>query len=520
MTSFIPIGTITLTDQWQYTDIVVSSYFRLTHLTKPVDANGVVQSSSAAIAQVNLANQIFEQQAFIYADEPERLIIEPPTALDVRKMGLKLLPGQLPWTVKVEVLNIVNGTLVVDPNDPTGAMGPKGDKGDPGAPGPQGPKGDTGDAGAPGQQGLKGDAGTPGTAGLKGDKGDTGATGPQGPKGDTGDVGNTGVQGPKGEVGADGPQGLQGIQGFDGLTGAPGAKGDTGDVGPAGAPGAKGDTGLTGAAGATGPAGAPGAKGDTGDVGPAGATGLKGDTGLTGAAGATGLKGDTGLTGAAGATGAQGPIGLPGPAGETGPKGDTGLTGAAGATGAPGPIGLTGPAGAPGPQGIAGTMPAPIASRTAADATVSNSAVDNIIVNETLPIFAVGDSFTFHAWGRALNTSGAAVNFLWKLVLDTSTVLTTGNVSLGTTALPRRWDFKGVATVVSATQIRVTGSFALTAAAADSAQMLSVATNLEGDSGNIAYGSAATRPFNLIASMSVANANAQVTIRGSVIHKL
>jgi Collagen triple helix repeat (20 copies) len=255
----------------------------------------------------------------------------------------------------------------------------------------------------------------------------------------------------------------------------------------AGPQGMKGDTGATGAAGAAGPQGVKGDTGATGAAGAPGPQGMKGDTGITGAAGPQGVKGDTGVTGAAGPQGV---------------KGDTGATGAAG------------------PQGVAGTMPAPIASRTAADATVSNSAVDNIIVNETLPAFAVGDSFAFHCWGRALNNSGAAVNFLWKLVLDTSIVLTTGNVSNATAANPKRWDLKGIATVVSATQIRVTGSFELTAAAADSAQMLSVATILEGDSGNIAYGSTATKPFNLIASMSVANANAQVTIRGAVIHKL
>jgi hypothetical protein len=91
MTSFITIGTITLTEEWQYTDIVVSSYFRLTHLTKPLDANGVAQSSSAAIAQVNLVNQVFDQQVFIYADEPERLIkaFTWTTALDGQGGGVK-----------------------------------------------------------------------------------------------------------------------------------------------------------------------------------------------------------------------------------------------------------------------------------------------------------------------------------------------------------------------------------------------------------------------------------------------
>jgi hypothetical protein len=435
MTSFIEIGTITLTDQWQYTDIVVSSYFKLTHLTKPVDADGVVQSSSAAIAQVNLANQVFEQRVFNYSDEPERLIIEPPTALDVRKVGLKLLPNQLPWTVKVEVLNIANGTLILDPNDPAGGIGPKGDKGDTGA---QGPKGDPGVDGAPGVPGPKGDTGSdgaPGPQGIKGDPGADGAPGPQGIKGDPGVDGSPGIQGPKGEVGADGPQGI------------------------------KGDPGIDGSPGPQGP---------------------KGDTGVTGASGPQGTKGDPGVDGAPGAQG---------------PKGDTGVTGASG------------------PQGPQGTIPAPIASRTTTDSTFSNSTTDNVLINETLPVFAVGDTFSFEIWGRATNNSGASVNFVWKLFLDNAIVLSTQQVSLATGTTPRRWSFLGTATILSATQIRVRGVFFLSTVAAETQTMATQqGTHLLGDSGTVAYASTAPKNFSFNAQMLTANANTSVTIRGAVIY--
>jgi hypothetical protein len=453
MTSFITIGTITLTEEWQYTDIVVSSYFRLTHLTKPLDANGVTQSSSAAIAQVNLVNQVFEQQIFSYADEPERLIIEPPAALDVRKVGLKLLPGQLPWTVKVEVLNLPGGTLVLDPIDYPDAVGPPGPKGDDGAPGPAGPPGPPGDIGAAGPPGPKGDDGAPGPAGPPGPPGDIGAAGPPGPKGDDGAPGPAGLPGPKGEVGADGPMGFQGPQGFPGADGAPG---------PAGP---KGDTGVTGAPGADG---------------------------------ATGPQGPQGLPGANGA---------PGPAG---PKGDTGVTGAPGADGATGPQG---------PQGLPGTTPL-IASRTAADVTIANSAVDNALVTETLPAFAVGDSFSFEVWGRCTNSSGAAVNYVWKLLLDNAIVLTTANVSLANNSTPRRWSFSGTATIVSATQIRVKGAFFVSTSAAETQTMATQQGSLLlGDSGTIAYASTESKAFAVNCQMLTANANASVTIRGAVINK-
>jgi hypothetical protein len=517
MTTFITIGTITLTDQWQYTDVVVSSYFRLTHVSKPLDTDGVEQSSNAAIAQVNLANQIFSQQVFSYQEDPERLIIEPPITLDVRKMGLKLLPNQLPWTVKVEVLNIVNGTLVLDPTDFPGGIGPKGDKGDTGAAGPQGPKGDTGDAGATGTPGQKGDTGTAGPQGPTGDKGNTGAVGPQGSKGDEGGTGTPGLQGPKGDVGADGAAGLPGPRGdvgADGAAGLPGPRGDQGDAGPAGRTGNTGDTGATGATGATG------LKGDTGDTGATGAAGpqgLKGDTGnagTTGATGATGLKGDTGNAGATGATGATG---------LKGDTGNTGATGAAGPQGLKGDTGNTGATGAAGPQGLkgdTGSPPTPFFARTAAEVTFSNVTGDNALVTTQLPVLAVGDSFEIDAWGRAFNNTGGNVNCTWKLNLDTSTVLTTGTIANTTATTPKRWFFRAVATVVSATQVRVVGTFFLTTAATDSVQMLGAGSNFQGDSGNIAYDSTAPRALNLIASMGTANANAQMTIRGAVVRKL
>jgi hypothetical protein len=334
VSNYITLAQFILSDEWQYTDFVVGSYFRVTHLTRPAEVGGVPQDSGAAIAQVDTNGFVYTQEDFTYQSESERFVLERPKNLATRRLGFRLLPGQLPWKIKIEAL------------DPTAL---------PSQSGTQGPKGDKGDAGTPGADG---------------------ADGLQGPKGDKGDAGTPGA---------------------------------------------------------------------------------------TGAAGPQGPKGD---------------------------KGDPGVT------------------------------PTPIASRIAADATVSNSAVDNVIVNETLPAFSVGDSFEFQSWGRAFNNSGAAVTFLWKLVLDTTTVLTTGAISLATATTPRRWDFTGIATVVSSTQIRVTGLFVLTNAATDSTTMIVQANTLKGDSGNVAYNSTAGRAFNLITQMSVANANAQVSIRGSVIRKL
>jgi hypothetical protein len=195
------------------------------------------------------------------------------------------------------------------------------------------------------------------------------------------------------------------------------------------------------------------------------------------------------------------------------------LVHAAGAQGLKGDTGATGAAGPQGLKGDTGAIPAPIASRTAADVTINNSVADNVLVNETLPAFAVGDTFSFQIWGRAFNNSGAAVNFVWKVLLDSATVLSTGNVSLATGTTPRRWNFSGVATIVSATQIRVTGTLILSSVLADTSTMATQFAVLEGDSGTVAYASAVSKAFNLNCQMSAANANASVTIRGAVIHK-
>ena len=126
--------------------------------------------------------------------------------------------------------------------------------------------------------GLQGATGATGATGASGFSyiGATGATGigPTGASGATGATGATGPIGPiglKGDIGATGPIGLTGPIGPIGATGVPGPPGGaTGATGPTGPTGATGATGPTGATGATGPTGATGVfptiSGATGDV--------------------------------------------------------------------------------------------------------------------------------------------------------------------------------------------------------------------------------------------------------------
>jgi hypothetical protein len=105
MSVFVSLAQFTLSNDWQYTDVVIGSYFRVTHLTEPKDDNGVAVESSAAIAQVDIARFVYTQEAFKHQSEPQRFILELPQPLEVRRLGFKLLPGQIPWSIKIEALD-------------------------------------------------------------------------------------------------------------------------------------------------------------------------------------------------------------------------------------------------------------------------------------------------------------------------------------------------------------------------------------------------------------------------------
>jgi Collagen triple helix repeat (20 copies) len=191
---FRTLNTFVLTEEWQSTALVVGSYFKVSHLQRPLQ-NGVPVESIAAIAQVDPNGVVFTQKNFRYQVEDTRFILDQPPELELRRLAFKLLPNQTPWTIKVEILDIDEETVVAPGQSIPGIKGDKGDKGDPGndgAPGAQGLKGDKGD---------KGDTGAAGAQGLKGDKGDTGAPGAQGLKGDKGDTGAAGAAGADGRPG-------------------------------------------------------------------------------------------------------------------------------------------------------------------------------------------------------------------------------------------------------------------------------------------------------------------------------
>ena len=167
-----------------------------------------------------------------------------------------------------------------------------------------------------------------------------------GPTGPTGEAGPTGPAGLPGSAGAAGIQGPTGEAGADGATGPTGADGSPGADGVAGADGAVGATGPTGPTGGTGGVGVTGNAGPTGPTGPTGAAStIPGPTGPTGGTGGVGLTGDAGPTGPTGPTGGTGGVGLTGDAGPTGPTGPTGA-----ASTIPGPAGEIGPTGPTGPN--------------------------------------------------------------------------------------------------------------------------------------------------------------------------
>jgi hypothetical protein len=122
MSTFVQLAQFTLSNEWQYTDVVIGSYFRITHLTEPMD-NGVAVESSAAIAQVDVAGFVYTQEDFTHQSEPQRFVLELPETLEVRRLGFRLLPGQMPWEIKVEALDATTlpGQQI---------KGDKGDKGD------------------------------------------------------------------------------------------------------------------------------------------------------------------------------------------------------------------------------------------------------------------------------------------------------------------------------------------------------------------------------------------------------
>lgn len=105
MSLFTPIATFTLSDQWQFTDVLVGSYFRVVHLTQPLNQDGQLQESSAAIAQADITGFIYTQEDFSHQTDPQSFILEQPDSLEVRKIGFRLLPGQTPWNIRVEALD-------------------------------------------------------------------------------------------------------------------------------------------------------------------------------------------------------------------------------------------------------------------------------------------------------------------------------------------------------------------------------------------------------------------------------
>lgn len=105
MSLFTPIATFTLSDQWQFTDVLVGSYFRVVHLTQPLNQDDQLQESSAAIAQADITGFIYTQDDFSHQTDPQSFILEQPDSLEVRKLGLRLLPGQMPWSVRLEALD-------------------------------------------------------------------------------------------------------------------------------------------------------------------------------------------------------------------------------------------------------------------------------------------------------------------------------------------------------------------------------------------------------------------------------
>jgi Chaperone of endosialidase/Collagen triple helix repeat (20 copies) len=107
----------------------------------------------------------------------------------------------------------------------TGSSGTNGTSGTSGSTGSPGSSGTSGSTGSPGSSGTSGSTGAPGTSGTSGTSGTRGTSGTSG---STGSPGTSGTSGANGSSGTSGANGSSGTSGTSGVTGSPGSSGTSG----------------------------------------------------------------------------------------------------------------------------------------------------------------------------------------------------------------------------------------------------------------------------------------------------
>lgn len=112
---WIEVGTITLSDEWQTTDLVGGSYFKLSHLSTPPARQGYPPISKALIAQQDKDGVLYNIKTITWLDREEVITMDVPTYLvnvpeffveiddlgESYRLALKLLPSFAPWSLKI-----------------------------------------------------------------------------------------------------------------------------------------------------------------------------------------------------------------------------------------------------------------------------------------------------------------------------------------------------------------------------------------------------------------------------------